>query len=82
MAIIFARRALFIYRNSKSPYKHGVILGILTGTASLCLHGLVDFNFHIPANAILFSILAGLAMGMEVSPRVIASERSERSNHV
>lgn len=66
MGMIFLRRGLYIYKNSKSPYKHGVILGILTGVASLSLHGLVDFNFHIPANAILFSVLAGLAMGMDV----------------
>ena len=26
----------------------------------LAIHGLFDFNFHIPANAIYFSLLAGI----------------------
>jgi O-antigen ligase len=30
------------------------------GMLAMILHGLVDFNFHIPANAIYFSFLAGL----------------------
>jgi O-antigen ligase len=30
------------------------------GMLAMLLHGLVDFNFHIPANAIYFSFLAGV----------------------
>jgi hypothetical protein len=32
------------------------------GVFSLVLHGLTDFNFHIPANMLLFSVYAGLIM--------------------
>ncbi len=67
MAILFIGRCLYIYRYSKNPFKHGLVLAILIGAGSLSLHGLVDFNFHIPANAILFSVLTGLAMGLEVN---------------
>ncbi|MCM2327041.1 MAG: hypothetical protein NDI88_04055, partial [Lysobacter sp.] len=30
------------------------------GMLAMIVHGLVDFNFHIPANAIYFSFLAGI----------------------
>lgn len=32
------------------------------GTLSLMIHGLVDFNFHIPANATYFFVLLGLGV--------------------
>jgi len=41
-----------------SPRRLGCAIGIL----SLALHGLIDFNFHIPANMLLFSVYAGLIM--------------------
>lgn len=43
---------------SGNPYALGCSAGIL----SLALHGLVDFNFHIPANMILFSVWCGIIM--------------------
>jgi hypothetical protein len=30
------------------------------GMLAMILHGLFDFNVHIPANAIYFSLLAGI----------------------
>lgn len=42
---------------------HPVILGCTMGMLSLALHGLVDFNFHIPANMILFTVYAAIIMG-------------------
>jgi hypothetical protein len=35
-------------------------VGAGLGTLALILHGAFDFNFHIPANAIYFSFLAGV----------------------
>ncbi|MFA5410658.1 MAG: O-antigen ligase family protein [Candidatus Omnitrophota bacterium] len=37
-------------------------LGCAIGILSLCLHGLIDFNFHIPANMLLFTIYAAFIM--------------------
>lgn len=45
--------------------------GAGVGLLSLMLHGLVDFNFHIPANALVFACLAGTVM----SPRKAEVER-------
>jgi len=42
---------------------HPVILGCSIGMFSLALHGLVDFNFHIPANMLLFTVYAAFVIG-------------------
>ena len=38
----------------------GVVLGSAVGILSLSLHGLIDFNFHIPANMLVVACLAGI----------------------
>lgn len=43
-------------KSNSDPVKIGCIIGLL----SLSLHGLVDFNFHIPANMLLFTIYAAI----------------------
>ena len=40
-----------------------VAIGAVFGLGALLLHGLVDFNFHIPANAALAAVLAGVIFG-------------------
>lgn len=45
-------------REEPSRYTTGCVIGI----TSLALHGIVDFNFHIPANMILFSVWAAIAV--------------------
>lgn len=37
-----------------------IVVGILSGFAALSVHSLVDFNLHIPANAILAAFLFGI----------------------
>jgi O-antigen ligase len=39
-----------------------ICLGAVIGCCGLLVHGLADFNFHIPANAAWFSFLAGVAI--------------------
>jgi O-antigen ligase len=38
-------------------------VGAAMGLAALLLHALIDFNFHIPANATVAAVLAGLLFG-------------------
>jgi O-antigen ligase len=40
-----------------------IAVGAVFGLAALLLHGLIDFPFHIPAVALVGSVLAGLAFG-------------------
>lgn len=41
-----------------------VAIGLAAGLAAMLLHSLVDFNFHLPANAATATILAGALLGL------------------
>lgn len=58
MLLIFAA---IILRGIKLG-SHPLVLGSAMGILSLALHGLVDFNFHIPANMLLFTVCAAYVM--------------------
>jgi len=45
----------------QDPVVRAVQLGTLVGCAGLLVHSFVDFNLHIPANASLFYLMAGMA---------------------
>jgi len=63
---------LLIYYGMKNlsahqdPMVRAVQLGALVGCCGLLIHSFVDFNLHIPANALLFYLLAGLATSSPV----------------
>ena len=40
-------------------------VGAAAGLSALLLHALIDFNFHIPANAVVAAVLAGLLFGAQ-----------------
>lgn len=48
-------------------------VGALVGCFGLLVHGTVDFNFHIPSNALLFLLLAVLATSRAPSSRELRS---------
>jgi O-antigen ligase len=52
-------------RSARSLPARSLHAGALAACGGLLLHGLVDFNFHIPSNALLFLILASLATSRE-----------------
>lgn len=47
----------------RDPFARGMLLAGLAGSLSLVLHASVDFNFHIPANAMFFMVV--LAVGLQ-----------------
>jgi len=47
------------YRGRWSTFRF-IQVGAGISILLLALHGLVDFNFHIPANAVFFAFLAGV----------------------
>lgn len=49
--------------HSTSRQTWGLSLGAMTGIVAILAHSFVDFNLHIPANAILFTVLAALVVG-------------------
>jgi O-antigen ligase len=44
-------------------------LGALVGCVGLLIHSFADFNLHIPANALLFYLLAGVASSNPIAER-------------
>ncbi|MBI3811648.1 MAG: O-antigen ligase family protein [Nitrospirae bacterium] len=52
------------WRDRRSPWAKGLLIGVTTGLVALLIHGLNDFNFHIPSNAALFAVLLGLAWNL------------------
>ena len=50
------------YIKRSDPLLRGMLFASLTGTLSLLLHAIVDFNFHIPANAGYFFALLGIGV--------------------
>ncbi|MCB1841970.1 MAG: O-antigen ligase family protein, partial [Halioglobus sp.] len=49
-------------RRRRDPLMRGILYGCVTATITFLIHALADFNFHIPANAAMFSVI--LAMGL------------------
>jgi len=62
-AILFVGSKLISrYRKSNNHLKTGAIFASLSGMFVMLIHGLVEFNFHIPANAAYFFVLMGIGM--------------------
>jgi len=52
------------FRKLKSPSRlvRGITLGAMSGITAILVHSISDFNLHIPANALLFTILAAIVV--------------------
>jgi O-antigen ligase len=53
-----------LLRRALAGAKGALGVGIAAGVLVILVHGLVDFNFHIPANAVAASALAGALLGL------------------
>jgi O-antigen ligase len=62
MAIVLTALSRCLVRALRSG-TDPVLTGAAFGLAALLVHGLVDFNFHIPANAAIAAVLAGVLLG-------------------
>jgi O-antigen ligase len=47
--------------SSEASFERAMALGCLGSIAAILLHSLTDFNLYIPANALMFSLILGLA---------------------
>jgi O-antigen ligase len=59
IGLIFIRVAR-AYVQRHDPLMRGALFATIAGCVSLLIHGLVDFNFQIPANAGYFFVLLGV----------------------
>jgi O-antigen ligase len=61
--------------NNPSRLVRGTTLGAMSGVTAILIHSIFDFNLHIPANAILFTVLAAIV----VSPIPATDHRGRRA---
>ncbi len=47
---------------NESRLVRGITIGTLSGITAILVHSMFDFNLHIPANALLFTVLVALAV--------------------
>lgn len=57
-----AVRAFLAWRERRNPEAKGLALGGIVSLAGMGLHTLTDFNLHLPANALLFSVVLSLTL--------------------
>ncbi len=75
---------VLVYRKASKQLRPGaktsdsVLIAVLAGITGLLVHSLVDFNFHIPANAALFLVMAAIAV--TASAAKIAPEGLSRNS--
>ncbi len=55
-----AVRAFVVWKARRSPEAKGLALGGIVALAGAAVHAVTDFNLHIPANLVLFSVILGL----------------------
>ena len=55
-------KTLMLWYKRRDPFVTGITLGGVTGAVFILLQNMVTFNFHIPANAMLFFIILGLTV--------------------
>lgn len=60
LGIAYLGRWVQLLRGRSSRSLAHLQVGAGLGMLAMILHGVVDFNFHIPANALYFSFLAGI----------------------
>jgi len=59
---VFLWMSAVIFKKGYSLLRQPLYAGIVTGLISIILHGFMDFNFHIPANMVLFAVLVSFLM--------------------
>lgn len=61
MIIAFYRRG-FTKLKDPSRLVRGTTLGAMSGITAILFHSIVDFNLHIPSNALLFTVLLAIVV--------------------
>lgn len=60
--VYLAVRAFLAWKERRNPEVKGLALGGIVSLAGMGLHALTDFNLHIPANMLLFSVVLALTL--------------------
>ena len=65
MFVILIWKGLEVTRKDPKRWQMGVGCGILAAIVSLGIHSIVDFNFHIPGNFMIFGVLSGILFSLD-----------------
>jgi O-antigen ligase len=77
--IVLYRRGIRNLRRARTPLTRSLYAGGLVACTGLLLHEVVDFNLHIPSNAIIFMVITVLATSL--IPEPIANPRHRSFPH-
>jgi tetratricopeptide (TPR) repeat protein len=61
LAVLAVRGLTDRLRHGRDPFRKSIAVGAAGAVAALALHSLADFNLRLPANALVFASLLGLA---------------------
>ena len=61
LAALAARGLADRLRHGRDPFRKSIAVGAAGAVAALAVHSLFDFNLRLPANALVFASLLGLA---------------------
>jgi O-antigen ligase len=62
--VLFLRAVVAGLRRERDSFRCGLILGGMVSCSGILFHGLMDFNLHNPANAMLFATVSGLTLNL------------------
>jgi O-antigen ligase len=77
LALVHVVRA---FLNRRDPLMRGALFATIAGCVSLMVHGLVDFNLQIPANASYFFVLLGVGVVASVLRHRITPLQAEMTH--
>ncbi len=75
---ILFRQAKACYAAEQGHFSRALHAGAVTGLCGMLLHSFVDFNLHIPSNALLFLLLAHLATSPPLATEAVVTRRRAR----
>jgi O-antigen ligase len=76
---ILFRQAKVCYATEQGHFSRALHAGAVTGACGMLVHSFVDFNLHIPSNALLFLLLAHLATSPPLATEAAVPRRRARS---
>jgi O-antigen ligase len=76
---ILFRQAKVCYAAEQGHFSRALHAGAVTGVCGMLLHSFVDFNLHIPSNALLFLLLAHLATSPPLATDAAVTRRRVRA---
>jgi O-antigen ligase len=61
LGILFFHRTIVAWKQRRSRWTMTMVAAGLSAVFSLCMHSGVDFNLHVPSNAVTFTVIAALS---------------------